>query len=288
MAQHNTPHTAPLILLTGGTGTTGRRIAHRLRTHNVDVRCASRAGAPSFDWNQPDTWPANLDLVRSAYIAYSPDLAMPGAVDTIDRFCIAARLAGVEQLVLLAGRGESEAEAAEEVVRGSGLRWTIVRASWFNQNFSEGMLLPAVLAGMIALPGGTVREPFVDVEDIADVAVAALLGVDHDGCTYDVTGPRLMTFAEAADELASAVERPVKYLHVTGGEFIAGAVSDGVPVEVAEGLAAMFDSVLDGRNAHIGDGVREALGRDPRDFTDFVARAAADGAWDTAFTGQAS
>ncbi len=269
----------PLILLTGGTGTTGRRIADRLRTRNVAVRCASRAGSPPFDWDRPDTWAANLDGVSSAYLAYSPDLTMPGAVDTIDRFCTAACQAGVEQLVLLAGRGENEAEAAEEVVRDSGARWTIVRASWFDQNFSEGMLLHAVLAGVIALPGGTVLEPFVDVEDIADVAVAALLEPGHDGHTYDVTGPRLMTFAEAAAELAAATARPVAYLDVTSEEFIAGAVADGVAVPVAEALAAMFDSVLDGRNSHLGRGVQDALGHAPRDFSAFAASAVTEGAW---------
>lgn len=272
----------PLILLTGGTGTTGRRIAERLRARSVAFRSASRAGSPSFDWDRPETWSANLDGVSSVYLAYSPDLTMPGAVDTIDRFCGAARQAGVEQFVLLAGRGEQEAEAAEDVVRASGARWTIVRASWFNQNFSEGMLLGAVLGGTIALPGEAVAEPFVDVEDIADVAVAALLEPGHDGHSYDVTGPRLMTFAEAADEIAGAAARPVDYLSVTPQEFVAGAIADGVPAPVAEALATMFDSVLDGRNSHLGRGVQEALGREPRDFSVFVARAAAEGAWGTA------
>jgi uncharacterized protein YbjT (DUF2867 family) len=283
-----TQQTTPLILLTGGTGTTGRRIAHRLHSRNIAVRCASRSGTPPFDWERPDTWTANLDAVTSAYVAYSPDLAMPGAVDTIDRFCATARQAGVQQLVLLAGRGEPEAEAAEEIVRASGARWTIVRASWFDQNFSEGMLRSAVLAGVIALPGGIVREPFVDVEDIADVATAALVGTEHDGRTYDVTGPTLMTLAEAADELAVATGRSIEYLQVTGDEFIAGAVADGVPTAVAEGLAVMFDSILDGRNSHLGHGVHEALGRGPGDFGAFVARSAAEGAWNTATVGHRS
>lgn len=274
----------PLILLTGGTGTTGRRIATRLRARDVAVRCASRTGSPPFDWDRPDTWAANLDGVSSAYLAYSPDLTMPGAVDTIGRFCTAARQAGVDQLVLLAGRGEKEAEAAEQVVRESGARWTVVRASWFDQNFSEGMLLHPVLAGVIALPGGAVLEPFVDVEDIADVAVAALLEPGHDGRIYDVTGPTLMTFAEAAEELAAVTGHPVAYLDITAGEFLAGAVADGVPVPVAEALTAMFDSVLDGRNSHLGNGVQEALSQGPRSFTAFAARAAADGAWSTLMT----
>jgi uncharacterized protein YbjT (DUF2867 family) len=278
----------PLILLTGGTGTTGRRIADRLHARNVAVRCASRAGSPPFDWDRPGTWAANVDGVSSAYLAYSPDLTMPGAVDTIDRFCTTARQAGVEQFVLLAGRGEPEAEAAEAVVRASGARWTIVRASWFDQNFSEGMLLHAVLAGVIALPGGTVREPFVDVDDIADVAVAALLEPNHDGRTYDVTGPRLMTFAEAAAELAAAIGHPIAYVDVTGEEFIDGAVADGVPLPLAEALAVMFESVLDGRNSHLGRGVQDALGRAPRDFSAFVDMAVADGAWSTTPTTRAA
>jgi uncharacterized protein YbjT (DUF2867 family) len=277
-----TTHQKRLILLTGGTGTTGRRIADRLRARNLTVRCASRAGVPPFDWDRPDTWSATLDGVASAYLAYSPDLTMPGAVDTIDRFCAAARASGVEQLVLLAGRGEKEAEAAEDVVRRSGARWTIVRASWFDQNFSEGMLLRAVLAGTIALPAGTVREPFVDVEDIADVAVAALVEQRHDGRTYDVTGPRLMTFAEAAAELAAASGRPVAYLDLPAGDFVAGAIGDGIAAPVAHALAGMFESVLDGRNAHLGQGVHEALGRPPRDFRTFAVRASTEGAWTTA------
>ncbi len=268
-----------LILLTGGTGTTGRRIADRLRRLDVPIRIASRTGTPAFDWDRPDTWPAVVDGATSAYLAYSPDLTVPGAVETIDGFCRFAVDAGVEQFVLLAGRGEAEAEAAEQVVRTSGARWTIVRASWFDQNFSEGMLYEATLGGTIALPAGDVREPFVDVDDIADVAVAALLDSRHDGRTYDVTGPDLLTFAEAADELAAAIGRPVTYLDVTPAEFTAGAIADGVPDHLAVALATMFGQVLDGRNAHLGRGVEEALGRPPHDFGTFARRAAADGAW---------
>ncbi len=279
-----TNHPTPLILLTGGTGTTGRRIADRLRARDVAVRIASRSGTPPFDWDQPDTWPALLDGATAAYIAYSPDIAMPGAVDTVERFSRAAVDAGVEQLVLLAGRGEPEAEAAEQVVRDSGARWTIVRASWFAQNFSEGMLLDAARSGTIALPAHDVHEPFVDVEDIADVAAAALAEPGHDGRTYDVTGPRLLTFADAAAELTAASGRPITYLDVSPAEFVAEAVADGVPIELAGWIATLCATVLDGRNEHLGQGVQEALGRAPRDFRDFAVRAAAEGAWSTVDT----
>jgi uncharacterized protein YbjT (DUF2867 family) len=270
-----------LILLTGGTGTTGRRIRSRLEARNIAVRTASRAGSPPFDWDSPATWPAMLEGITSVYIAYSPDLTIPGAVETVERFCAEAVRSGVEKFVLLAGRGEKEAEAAEDVVKVSGARWTIVRASWFNQNFSEGMLLPAVLAGTIALPAGTVAEPFVDVEDIADVAVASLIDPAHDSRTYDVTGSRLMTFGEAADELRVASGRAVSFVHVSGKDFVVGAMADGVPQSHAEVLAVMFEGILDGRNAHLGHGVQEALGRPAQDFATFVARSAAEGAWST-------
>ena len=270
-----------LILLTGGTGTTGRRIRSRLEARNIAVRTASRAGSPPFDWDSPETWPAMLDGVTSVYIAYSPDLTVPGAVETVERFCAEVRRTGVEKVVLLAGRGEKEAEAAEDVVKASGARWAIIRASWFNQNFSEGMLLRAVLAGTIALPAGTVAEPFVDVEDIADVAVASLIDSAHDSRTYDVTGPRLMTFGEAAYELSVASGRPVSFLHVTGNDFVVGAMADGVPEPLAEVLAVMFEGILDGRNAYLGQGVQEALGRPAQDFATFAVRSAAEGAWST-------
>ena len=277
-----TNHTTPLILLTGGTGTTGRRIADRLRARGVAIRVASRSGTPPFDWDRPETWPAVLDGATAAYIAYSPDIAMPGAADIVDRFCRVAVDAGVEHLVLLAGRGEPEAEVAEQVVRDSGARWTIVRASWFAQNFSEGMLLDATRSGTIIMPARDVGEPFVDVEDIADVAATALVEPGHDGRTYDVTGPRLLTFTDAAAELSAAAGRPITFVEVSPAEFVAEAVAEGLPIELADWIVTLCAVVLDGRNEHLGQGVQQALGRAPRDFRDFAVRAAAEGAWTTA------
>lgn len=274
------PETPPLVLVTGGTGKTGRRIIERLTDRGIAVRSGSRTVTPAFDWNDASTWPAVLDGVTSAYIAYSPDLAMTGAVETIREFCSTATTSGVQQFVLLAGRGEEEAIAAEEVVQASGARWTVVRASWFAQNFSEDYLYEPVLAGEIALPAADVAEPFVDVDDIADVAVAALTDERHDSRTYDVTGPRLLTFAEAASEISASAGRTVVYIDVSPADYVAGAISQGVPKHLAEALAALFQQVLDGRNASLGHGVQEALGRPPRDFADYASAVAAAGAWD--------
>ena len=269
--------TRPILVL-GATGKTGSRIAYRLEQKGLSVRRGSRSAAIPFDWEEPDTWAAALDGVSSVYISYYPDIAVPGAVETVAAFVEQARAADVGKLVLLTGRGEHHAQRAEEVVRSSGLPFTIVRAAWFAQNFSEGALHETVMAGLLPMPGGEVREPIVDVDDIADVAVAALTESGHDGELYEVTGPRLMTFAEMAAELSVATGRQVTHLPISFEDFHAALL----PVQgamIADVLTTIARETLDGRNAHLADGVARALGRAPRDFTAFASDAAQAGAW---------
>ncbi|MEV0594548.1 NAD(P)H-binding protein [Nonomuraea cavernae] len=267
-------------LVLGGTGKTGRRVTDRLTALGLPVRVGSRSAEPPFDWADRDGWAAVLRDVDAAYLTYYPDLTFPGALDDIRAFASLAVRSGVRRLVLLSGRGESLAEAAEQAVRESGAEWTIVRCGWFMQNFNEGYLLEPVLDGVIALPAGDVAEPFVDVDDIADVAVAALTGPEHAGRLYELTGPRLMTFADVADELSKATGRQIAYLPVTAGEYAAAAAEHGVPEAEIGPLTTLFTEILDGRNAYLADGVREALGRPARDFADFARDAA--GAWTVA------
>ena len=267
-------------LVLGGTGKTGRRVAERLRARNAPVRIGSRSGEPPFDWEKPETWAPALQGARSVYISYYPDLAVPGAVDVVGSFANVAVENGVPRLVLLAGRGEAEAEQAEQAVRDSGADLTIVRATWFMQNFNEDYMVEHILAGAIALPAGDTPEPFVDAGDIADVAVAALTDDTHIGELYELTGPRLLTFAQAAEEISNATGRDIPYVPVSLEEHAAVAAEQGVPAEVIDLLTYLFNEVLDGRNAHVTDGVQRALGRDPRDFRDFAREAAATGVWD--------
>lgn len=269
-------------LVIGGTGKTGRRVAQRLTALGVPIRLGTRSGEVPFDWEHPETWEPVLDGVGSAYLTYLPDAAAPGAADTISAFSALAVARGVQRLVLLSGRGEPEAQRGEQAVQRSGASWTVLRASWFDQNFSEGLFLPAVLAGEVALPVGDVLEPFVDVDDIAEVAVAALTGPGHEAQVYEMTGPRLMTFADAVEEVARASSRPVAFRTIALEDFEAGLVAAEVPAEVVDLTRYLFTEVLDGRNASLGDGVQRALGRQPRDLADYARDAAAAGAWDQA------
>lgn len=266
------------ILVIGATGKTGARVAARLAASGHPHRAVSRRSEPAFDWEKPETWAPALEGMKSAYITYVPDLAAPEAQENIRRFAEVAKTAGLKKLVLLSGRGEHGAELSEEKIRQSGLDFTIVRASWFNQNFDEGFFHSSILDGVIALPAGTRLEPFIDIDDIAEVAVAALLYDKHNGETYEVTGPRLLTFADAAAEIAAASGLPVSYVPIDGGTFHA-ALLPAVGPQIADLMTNLCAEVFDGRNERLSDGVQRALGRPPRDFSDYVKAAAARGAW---------
>ena len=265
-------------LVLGGTGKTGRRVVERLAARGVPTRVGSRSGRPPFDWEDRSTWAPVLEGVGSAYVAYYPDLAVPGAPDTVGSFAELAVRSGLRRLVLLAGRGEPEAEQAENAVRASGAELTIARSTWFAQNFSEDYIVEGVRSGEVALPARDVPEPFVDADDIADVAVAALTDARHIGEVYELTGPRLLTFAEAVSEISEATGREVRYVPVSIDDFAAAAYQD-LPGEFIELLTYLFGEVLDGRNAHLADGVQRALSREPRDFRDYARDAAATGVW---------
>ncbi|TPV93871.1 MAG: NmrA family transcriptional regulator [Myxococcales bacterium FL481] len=270
---------ANLTLVLGASGKTGRRIVQRLAADGVPTRPGSRTGIPPFDWNHPAGWDACLTGVHALYISYTPDLAMPGARDAIQHLVSRAEDHGLQRLVLLSGRGEEEAQRCEDVVLASRVPATVIRASWFNQNFSEGAFAEMVKAGRITLPAGDVPEPFVDADDIADVARAALTQDGHTGEVYEVTGPRSLGFSEVAAELAQATGQPIDYQPVTHDAFVSGIKRSGAPKEVVWMLDYLFATVLDGRNAKPTSGVSRALGRPPKDFTAYARQAAASGVW---------
>jgi uncharacterized protein YbjT (DUF2867 family) len=274
-------HQTTLVL--GGTGRVGRRIADRLAERDIPVRIGSRSAEPPFDWEDRSTWAAALDGVGAAYLMYYPEIEFPGASEAIGALARLAVEKGVRRLVLLSARGQDEARRCEEAIAGLPVEWTVVAASAFNQNFDEGVFLEPLRQGLLPVPAGDVADPFVDIDDLADVAVAALTEDGHDGQRYEVTGPRLLTFHEAVAEIAEAAGREIRYLPVTVDQFTDGLVNEaGAPREFAELLSKLIGEFFDGRNASVGDGVERALGRKPRDFSDWVSEKAATGVWNVA------
>ena len=267
-------------LVLGGTGKTGRRVVQRLEARGIPVRLGTPSATPPFDWTDEATWPAALDGVGSVYVTYYPDLAVPGAAQAVGTFADLAVATGVRRLVLLSGRGEEGARRGEQALQQSGADWTIVRSAFMAQNFNESFFLEPLRAGEVAFPAGEdLAEPFIDADDIADVAVAALTQDGHVGQLYEVTGPRLLTWADAVAEIARATGRPIRYLPVSLEEYASLLIENQVPADYVKMLTDVFTEVLDGRNAHLSDGVQRALGRPPRDFADYARAAAATGVW---------
>ncbi|WP_238431869.1 NAD(P)H-binding protein [Streptomyces cavernae] len=267
------------VLVTGATGRTGRRVAEAASAAGLDVRAASRGGAVRFDWYDPGTWDAALRGADAAYLVYTPDIGAPSAAETVGALARRAVGLGVRRLVLLSARGEEQALPAERAVRDSGADWTVVRAAWFHQNFSEGPLVDGVRGGEFVFPAAEVQEPFVDVRDIADVVLTALTDGSYAGRTLEVTGPRLLSFREALGEISAAVGREIRYVPVSVKEFGVMLAESGMPAEETAFLEDVFETLLDGRNAHVCDGVSDVLGRPPRDFADFVREQATGTAW---------
>lgn len=268
------------VVIVGGAGKTGRRVADRLAAHGIPTRLASRSTSPAFDWDDPATWPAALEGSRAAYIAYQPDLAVPGAAGQVGRLAALAAELGVARLVLLSGRGEEGAQAAEHAAFAAHDHVTVCRVGWFAQNFTEGALAGVVTSGVLALPAPSdVPEPFIDLDDVADVAVLALTEDGHAGAVHELTGPESLTLAVVAEQLSEASGRPVEYVRVTSEEFAAEAVAAGLDEPTATFLAGLFAEIFDGRNVATTSGVRDALGRDPRSFRSWAADAAAQGIW---------
>jgi len=269
------------VLVTSGTGKTGRRVAERLAALGAPVRAGSRAGGVRFDWQDESGWAAALDGTEAAYVAYYPDLAVPGAAEAMAAFGRVAEASGVRRVVLLSGRGEPQAAVAEEALRGAcgEVELTVVRSAFFAQNFSEGALLDSVLGGELVFPAGSTAEPFLDIDDLADVVVAALTGDGHAGAVYELTGPRSLTFEEAAAELGRAAGRPVRYVPVSGPAYAKVLEGFGVFGPEAGFLAELFAKLLDGHNSATTDDVKRVLGREAKEFTAFTREAARDGAW---------
>ncbi|MFB3059574.1 MAG: NmrA family NAD(P)-binding protein [Gammaproteobacteria bacterium] len=267
------------ILIIGKNGKTGGRVNQRLQALGYATRAVSRSTTPAFDWEDRSTWRSAIAGVRAAYVTYQPDLAVPNAEADMKAFVQIAAEAGLDHIVLLSGRGEEGAERAEEILKESGISWNIVRASWFAQNFSESFMLEGILAGELVLPADDTVEPFIDVDDIADVAVAAITQPGLRNKLFEVTGPRAMTFAQCIAEISEATGYPVKYSSVPIDAYINALKEQGAPEDLQWLLHELFTVVFDGRNSSVMSGVAEALGRPATDFKTFLQKAVQSGVW---------
>lgn len=269
------------ILVLGSTGKTGRRVAERLQNLQIPTRLGSRSGQPSFNWDEPGNWEEVLTGIESVYITFQPDIAMSDAFEKIRLFTETAKLCKVNKLVLLSGRGEEQAQACEQLVIQSGIEWTIIRANWFMQNFSESFLLESILNSDVVLPTIKSPDPFVDADDIADVAVAALTTKHHSHKIYELTGPEAISFEFATAQIATALNRPITYSEINIDEYVAVLKSYQLPDDLVGLMQYLFTEVLDGRNETISNDIENILGRKPTSFKEYVLKTTKTGVWQT-------
>jgi uncharacterized protein YbjT (DUF2867 family) len=268
------------ILVIGGTGKTGSLVVKNLSKLNHNVRVVGRMTDPVFNWEDPKTYDAALKGMDRAYIVYYPDLAVPGAKKAISELTDKALKAGLDKVVLLSGKGEKEAEACEEIVSNSGLNFSIVRASWFNQNFDQGAFKNYIASGILALPMPDARIPFTDTQDIADVVTKVLLEDAYNGQTVTVTGPKRLNFREVSAIISSKLGRQIIYQAISMDHFKSDLLAAGLPKPVIWLLAYLFTEVL-GRseNQIVSDDVEQILGRKPISFEEYVDKTIRSGKW---------
>ncbi|WP_109831809.1 NmrA family NAD(P)-binding protein [Reichenbachiella versicolor] len=268
------------ILVIGGTGKTGRKVAQKLNALDYNVRIGSRSANIPFDWNKSETWAPALEGMEKVYITFQPDLAVPGAKEAILQLADLAIKSGIKKVVLLSGKGELEAEACEKIIMDSGIDYTIVRASWFSQNFSESFFIQPILEGHVALPKPEAQVPYVDTDDISDVVVAALTSDDHARQLYELTGPRTLTFEEVVDEISKATGRKIGFTPISLEEYISFLEGAGVPADHVWLINYLFGNVLDAPgNNRISNDIEKVLGRKAKDFSQYVTETAKTGVW---------
>ncbi len=267
------------ILVLGATGKTGKRVAEKLQKKGMVVRAGSRNGNPPFDWDHPENWNTVLDGVQKVYITYYPDFVTPGAMEKIQRFVDTAKKSGTQQLVFLSGRGADKAEEAEGIMIDSGLPWTVVRSSWFMQNFSEFFFLDNILAGYFVVPEHKALEPFVDLDDLADVVVEALIDDKHNGKIYELTGPELLSFNDTTRMISETINRPVVYEEVSMDGYTKILRDYQVPENIIWLMKHLFTEELDGRNESLTQDIEDVIGRKPTTFREYVVKTDQTGVW---------
>jgi len=268
------------ILVIGGTGKTGRRVAEQLQNKGIEPRIGSRQASPSFDWNNKDTWVNALNGIEKMYVTYYPDLAVPGAKEAIQSLTYLAKELGVKKMVLLSGKGETEAEACEKIVIDSGMDYTIVRASWFNQNWSESFFLEPILSGEVALPMSDVLIPFVDANDIAEVAATVLLDDSYNGNIIEVTGQELITFKDIINIISKTSNRSLNFYDITLEQYIDGMKQMQIPNDVVWLIEYLFSHVLTNpKNQQVVNDIEQVLGRKAKTFLEYAQETAKTGIW---------
>ncbi|MDR3615384.1 MAG: NAD(P)H-binding protein [Candidatus Obscuribacterales bacterium] len=269
-------------LVLGATGKTGSRVAKKLINQGIVVRTAARSRADiRFDWNDRSTFASALDNVSAIYLV--PPVLRVDFANIVTKFLDEAERVGVRHVTYLSAYGieHAPAEVALRAVEldlasRTALSHSVVRPAWFMQNFSETFVKP--VNDEIVVPCGMGAEAFVSADDIASVAAATLSDpVRHAGSVYSPTGPKALTFEEAAADISNAVGRRISYRDIDRNAWINAMIQAGVPAEYGEVLRTLTETIASGRGSRPNNDVLTATDKPPTSFTEFATKSAA--AW---------
>ncbi len=267
------------VLVTAPNSKTGKQVVKLLEKENIPFRAASRSTSPSFDWEDEKTWSPAMSGTNAIYAVIPPNLAfadMPVRFKTFLKHCEAEQ---IKRIVLLSGRGEEEASRIEDIALSSTIPTTVLRASWFAQNFSEGYFVEGVANGLLALPSKLVREPFIDTRDIAKAAAFALKDTSSNDNIYELTGPELLSFEDVANKFTKHLDQPVTFVYVPLEDYLNELQQFGVPSDEIELTRFLFDELLDGRNAYTTSDLNLLLGEQGTSFEQFIQHTKSSGVW---------
>jgi uncharacterized protein YbjT (DUF2867 family) len=264
------------FLIIGGTGKVGSRVTQYLTTAGHVARVASRTGGDvRFDWRDADSYRPAVEGADGIFIV-GPGSATDWS-PSLTRLLEVAAAAGVRRVVLLSARGveflpDGAVARAERAVQDGSIPWTILRPSHFAQNFTEAMFVP--VDGAVIAPVGDGAEPFVDVDDIAQVASTVFGSDDWRNEIIDISGPSALGFVDAVAVLAEHTGRPTRFEDESAEDHIARLRSANTPEGYIEWRMAMLGGIRSGADAYVSDGVERVLGRPATSFPEWAAREA--------------
>ena len=279
-----------MILVTGATGTIGSSTVKALKAKGARFKVAVRSPEKArdlgvetvaFDWDKPETFGPALQGVEKLFmLTPTTDKQDEHAKSLVD----AAKKAGVKHIVKLSVIGADNEPgimfgrahlAGEKAIKASGIAWTMLRPTFFSENFITFYGVDPKKDSTVYLPHGQGKTVWVDPRDVGEVAAAVLTTPGHEGKTYELTGPEALDNHQVLAIFSQALGHKYNYVDVPEAAAIKGMTDMGMPKAMVDGMMELNNIIKQGWAAAPGNGVKEVLGRPARTVKDFATDYAA-------------